>query len=47
MSEILKYNGNVKKAIEETQIPDWQEITDELLDKGEEEDNDVIKYKLN
>ena len=52
MSEILKYNGNVTKAITEGEIPDWQEITDALMDKSNgntqnEKDNEIIKYKLN
>lgn len=48
MSEILKYNGNIKRTVVEGEIPDWQEITDALIDKSEEEeDNDTVKYKLN
>ena len=46
MSEILKYNGNVKQAIAEGEIPDWQEITDALIDKAEEETDNVEKYQL-
>lgn len=46
MSEILKYNGNVKQAIAEGEIPDWQEITDALIDKTEEETDNVEKYQL-
>lgn len=48
MSEILKYNGNIKRTVAEGEMPDWQEITDALIDKSEEEeDNDTVKYKLN
>ena len=32
MSEILKFNGNVKLAITEGDIPDWDEITNALVD---------------
>ena len=46
MSEILKYNGNVKQAIAEGEIPDWQEITDALIDKTEEETDNIEKYQL-
>ena len=34
MSEILKYNGNVKLAVTEGDIPDWQEITNALVDNS-------------
>lgn len=47
MSEILKYNGNVKLAVTEGEIPDWQEITNALIDtKEDEETEDVIKYQM-
>lgn len=46
MSEILKYNGNVKLAVTEGEIPDWQEITKALIDTKEEETEDVIKYQM-
>lgn len=47
MSEILKYNGNVKLAMTEGEIPDWTELTDALLeeDKGSDEET-TIKYNL-
>lgn len=32
MSEILKFNGNVKLAVTEGDIPDWDEITNALVD---------------
>ena len=32
MSEILKFNGNVKMAATEGDIPDWDEITNALVD---------------
>lgn len=32
MSEILKFNGNVKMAVTEGNIPDWDEITNALVD---------------
>lgn len=50
MSEILKYNGNVQKAVTEGSIPDWQEITDALMDNSNnqnQEDNEIVKYKIN
>ena len=47
MSEILKYNGNVKMAFTEGEIPDWQEITDALVDNTQENTQDnVEKYQL-
>ena len=32
MSEILKFNGNVQLAVTEGEIPDWDEITNALVD---------------
>ena len=48
MSEILKYNGNVKMAFTEGNIPDWQEITNALVDDSNVEDNkdETIKYQM-
>ena len=46
MSEILKFNGNVKMAVSEGEIPDWQEITNALVDNSEQEDDNVEKYHL-
>lgn len=46
MSEILKYNGNIKMAITEGEIPDWNEITDALVAKSEEETDNAEKYQL-
>ena len=48
MSEILKYNGNVKMAFTEGNIPDWQEITNALVDNSNVEDNkdETIKYQM-
>lgn len=47
MSEILKYNGNVKLAVSEGDIPDWQEITNALVDnENVEETDDSEKYQL-
>lgn len=46
MSEILKFNGNVKLAVTEGEIPDWQEITNALIDNTEEESDNTEKYKL-
>jgi DNA integrity scanning protein DisA with diadenylate cyclase activity len=48
MSEILKYNGNVKMAFTEGNIPDWQEITNALVDNSNDEDNkdETIKYQM-
>lgn len=46
MSEILKFNGNVKMTVSEGEIPDWQEITNALVDNSEQEDDNVEKYHL-
>lgn len=47
MSEILKYNGNVKLAVTEGEIPDWEEITNALIDNTEDNTSDNIeKYQL-
>ena len=46
MSEILKYNGNIKQAVAEGEIPDWQEITNALIDNTEQETDKVEKYQL-
>lgn len=46
MSEILKFNGNVKLAVAEGEIPDWQEITNALIDSTEEESDNTEKYQL-
>lgn len=47
MSEILKYNGNIKLAVTEGEIPDWQEITNALIDNTEDNTSDNIeKYQL-
>lgn len=47
MSEILKFNGNVKLAITEGELPDWQEITNALVDNGDTtNEENVEKYHL-
>ena len=48
MSEILKYNGNVKLAVTEGVIPDWQEITNALIENSNEntEEEQIEKYQL-
>lgn len=48
MSEILKYNGNVKLAVTEGEIPDWNEVTNALFENeaAEEETDNTEKYKL-
>lgn len=47
MSEILKYNGNIKLAVTEGEIPDWEEITNALIDNTEDNTSDNIeKYQL-
>lgn len=47
MSEILKYNGNVKLAVTEGEIPDWQEITNALVDNAiQTEEDNIEKYQL-
>lgn len=45
MSEIIKYNGNVKTAVAEGDIPDWDEITNALGDIDENAE-DTVKYQL-
>jgi len=46
MSEILKYNGNVKLAVAEGEIPDWEDITKALVDNTKDETDNVEKYQL-
>ena len=47
MSEILKINGNVKLAVTEGELPDWQEITNALVDNGDTtNEENVEKYHL-
>lgn len=47
MSEILKFNGNVKLAVTEGELPDWQEITNALVDNGDTtNEENVEKYHL-
>jgi predicted nucleic acid-binding Zn-ribbon protein len=47
MSEILKYNGNVKLAVTEGDIPDWQDITNALVDNTNNETEETTeKYYL-
>ena len=47
MSEILKFNGNVKLAVTEGELPDWQEITNALVDNSDTTNKEnVEKYHL-
>ncbi len=46
MSEILKYNGNIKIAVTEGEIPDWDEITNALVDNSQEDNDKTEKYQL-
>ena len=47
MSEILKYNSNVKLAVTEGDIPDWQEITNALIDNtNNNTEEEIEKYQL-
>jgi len=48
MAEILKYNGNVKLAVTEGNIPDWQEITNALVDNSNNntETDNTIRYQM-
>ena len=47
MSEIIKYNGDIKLTVAEGEIPDWQEITNALIDNTEEANTENIeKYQL-
>lgn len=48
MAEILKYNGNVKLAVTEGNIPDWQEITNALVDNSDNntETDNAIRYQM-
>ena len=48
MSEILKFNGNVKMAVTEGNIPDWDEITNALVDNTNATniEDETEKYQL-
>jgi hypothetical protein len=48
MSEILKFNGNVKMAATEGDIPDWDEITNALVDNTDATniEDETEKYHL-
>ena len=46
MSEILKFNGNVKLAVTEGEIPDWDEITNALVDNTNNIEDETEKYYL-
>lgn len=47
MSEILKFNGNVKLAMTEGDIPDWDEITNALVDDTNDNNKDETEeYQL-
>ena len=47
MSEILKFNGNVKLAMTEGDIPDWDEITNALVDDTNVDNRDETEeYQL-
>ena len=47
MSEILKFNGNVKLAMTEGDIPDWDEITNALVDDTNDRNRDETEeYQL-
>ncbi len=47
MSEILKFNGNVKLAMTEGDIPDWDEITNALVDDTNDSNRDETEeYQL-
>ena len=43
MSEIIKYNGDIKLTVAEGEIPDWQEITNALIDNTEETNTENIE----
>ena len=46
MAEILKFNGNVKLAVTEGDIPDWDEITNALVDNTNNIEDETEKYYL-
>ena len=48
MSEILKFNGNFKLAVTEGEIPDWDEITNALVDNANATniEDETEKYHL-
>ena len=46
MSAILKFNGNVKLAVTEGDIPDWDEITNALVDNTNNIEDETEKYYL-
>lgn len=45
MTEIYKFKGNIPKAFEEGEIPDWQEVTDSLIDKSGSEEK-IEEYTI-
>lgn len=46
MSEIIKYNGDIKLTVSEGEIPDWQEITNALIDNTDTSAENIEKYQL-
>ena len=50
MSEVMKFNGNVKRTFEESDIVgDWSDVVEKAKSMGNTETNDeenVIKYKM-
>ncbi len=46
MSEIIKYNGDIKLTVSEGEIPDWQEITNALIDDTDTSTENIEKYQL-
>ena len=46
MSEIIKYNGDIKLTVSEGEIPDWQEITNALIDNTDTSTENIEKYQL-
>ena len=50
MAEVIKYNGNLKKMQDESEVPgDWDELiaqANNIDEKNEEEENKVKEYTL-
>jgi len=50
MAEVIKYNGNLKKMQDESEVPgDWDELIAQAnnIDEKNEEENKVKEYTLN
>lgn len=47
MAEIIKYDGNVKKTLEESEaVGDWSDLLEKSREQAEKEAEDRIEYQL-